>query len=108
MRTEQAHLFLLGALLFAGLWVISRSISSRRVKMHLRAIFSAIFLGAIVVPGHGEVIIAPTLAVFFPPWRSQLFVLGGFYFFIWWGIAFAFLKKVGLTHHSSGTPNGAP
>ena len=103
MRTEQAHLFILGALLFAGFWVISLSISSDRIKTHLRAIFFAIFLGAIVVPGHGEVIIAPNLAVLFPPWRPQLFVLGGFYFFIWWGIAFAFFKKVGLTHHSTRT-----
>lgn len=96
MRVEQFHIFLYGALLFAGAWGISQAVSSTSVKLHLRAIFLALGLGFIVVPGHGEFVVAPVLACFVPPLRSHLIILGGIFFFIWWAVAFGLLKW--LTH----------
>ena len=99
MRIEQIHLFFYGALLFACAWGITLAISSIQVKLHLRAIFLALGLGFIIVPGHGEFIIAPILATFTLPLRSALIILGGVFFLIWWAIAFCLLKR--LSHHSS-------
>ena len=101
MRIEQIHLFFYGALLFACVWGITLAISSARVKLHLRAIFLALGLGFIIVPGHGEFITAPILATFTQPLRSHLIILGGVFFLIWWAAAFGLLKR--LTRHSSGT-----
>lgn len=98
MRIEQIHLFFYGALLFACAWGITLAISSAHVKLHLRSIFLALGLGFIVVPGHGEFIIAPILATFTPPLRSHLIILGGVFFLIWWAIAFGFFRK--LLRHS--------
>lgn len=101
MRIEQIHLFFYGALLFACVWGITLAISSARVKLHLRAIFLALGLGFIIVPGHGEFITAPILATFTLPLRSHLIILGGVFFLIWWAAAFGLLKR--LTRHSSGS-----
>lgn len=98
MRVEQFHIFLYGVLLFACAWGISRAISSAQVKLHLRAIFLALGLGFIIVPGHGEFIAAPILAAFMPPLRSHLITLGGVFFLICWAAAFGLLKR--LTNHS--------
>ena len=108
MRIEQIHLFFYGALLFACALGITLAISSTQVKLHLIAIFLALGLGFIIVPGHGEFIIAPILATFTPPLRSHLIILGGVFYLIWWAIAFGSLKR--LTRRSSGTPQkrGAP
>jgi hypothetical protein len=92
MRIEQAHLFLYGALLCACAWGITLLLSSARAKFHIRAIFLAIGLGCIVVPGHGEIVLAPILAGFMPPLRSQLIVLGGIFALIWWVVSFYLLK----------------
>lgn len=101
MRIEQIHLFLYGALLFACAWGITVVISSAQIRLHLRAIFSALGLGFIIVSGHGEFIAAPILAAFIPPLRSHLIILGGVFFLIWWAVAFGLLKW--LFRHSSGT-----
>ena len=93
MRTEQVHFFLYGALLFAGAWSITLAIPSARLKLHLRAFFLALGLGFVVVPGHGEFIMAPILAVLKPPLRAHLLILGGVYFLIWWAAAFSLLRK---------------
>lgn len=100
MRIEQIHLFFYGAFLFACVWGITLAISSAQVKLHLRAIFLALSLGFIVVPGHGEIIIAPILATFTPPLRSHLIILGCVFFLICWAVTLGLLKR--LTHHSSG------
>jgi hypothetical protein len=105
MRIEQLHLFFYGALLFVCAWMITLAISSTQVKLHLRALVFALGLGVIIVPGHGEFIVAPILAAFTPPLRSHLVVLGGVFFLIWWGVAIGLLRK--LTRHSSRPPNGA-
>jgi hypothetical protein len=106
MRIEQPHLFFYGALLFACAWMITLAISSTQLKLHLKAIVFALGLGVIIVPGHGEFIVAPVLAAFTPPWRTHLVVLGGVFFLIWWVVAIGLLRK--LTHHSNRPPNGAP
>lgn len=106
MRIEQLHLFFYGALLFACAWMITLAISSVQVKLHLRALVFALGLGVIVVPGHGEFIVAPVLAAFTLPWRAHLVVLGGIFFLIWWVVAIGLLRK--LTRHSSRPPNGVP
>ena len=92
MRVEQLHFFVFGALLAALAWAITRNISSWPIRLHLRAIFLALGLGFIVIPGHGEFIAAPILAMFTPPLRSQLLALGGIFFLIWWAAALAVLK----------------
>ena len=94
MRIEQIHLFFYGGLLFACAWGITLAVSSTQVKLHLRAIVLAIGLGFIIVPGHGEFIIAPILATFTPPLRSHLIILGGIFFLIWWAIVFGLLKRL--------------
>ncbi|MFA7351356.1 MAG: hypothetical protein WC009_11390 [Methylotenera sp.] len=106
MRIEQPQFFIYGMFLFACAWAFSKPISSAKLKLHLRAIFLAFSLGFIVVPGHGEFVIGPVLACFIPPIRPHLIFLGSVFFFIWWAISLGLLKS--LTHHSSGTPNGAP
>lgn len=98
MRIEQIHLFFYGALLFACVWGITLAISSAQVKLHLRAIFLALSLGFIVVPGHGEFIIAPTLATFTPPLRSHLIILGFIFFLIWWAVTLGLLKRLSAVH----------
>jgi len=103
MRIEQIHLFFYGALLFACTWGISRAVSSTQAKLHLRAIFLALGIGFIVVPGHGEFIIGPVFACFIPPLPSHLIILGGIFFLIWWVVALGLLKW--LTPHSSGRAN---
>lgn len=99
MRIEQIHFFLYGALLFAGIWSITLAVPCARLKLHLRAFFLALGLGFVVVPGHGEFIMAPILAALKPPLRTHLLVLGGIYFLIWWAVAFSLLKK--LVHMDS-------
>ena len=101
MRIEQPQFFIYGMLLFMCAWAFTKTISPVKLKLHIRAISLAFGLGFIVVPGHGEFIIAPVLACFAPPLRSHLIALGGIFFFIWWAVSFGFLKR--LTHHSSGT-----
>ncbi|MGR9037601.1 MAG: hypothetical protein ACU83O_13610 [Gammaproteobacteria bacterium] len=98
MRIEQIHLFFYGALLFACVWGITLAISSAQVKLHLRAIFLTLSLGFIVVPGHGEFIIAPILAAFTPPLRSHLIILGCVLFLIWWAVALGLLKRLSDEH----------
>ncbi len=104
MRIEEPQFFIYGILLFACAWALSKTISSAKLRLHLRATFLACGLGFIVVPGHGEIIIAPVLACFSPPLRSHLIVIGSVFFFIWWAVSCGFLKR--LTHHSSATSNG--
>ncbi len=94
MRIEQIHLFFYGVLLFACAWGITLTISSAQARLHLRAIFSALGLGFIIVPGHGEFIAAPILAAFALPLRSHLIILGGVFFLIWWAAAFVVLKRL--------------
>jgi hypothetical protein len=92
MRIEQPQFFIYGVLLFTCAWAFTKTISSAKLKLHLRAIYLAFGLGFIVVLGHGEFIIAPVLACFVPPLRSHLIVIGGVFFFIWWAISFGLLK----------------
>ncbi len=94
MRIEQIHFFFYGALLFAGVWSITLAIPSTRLRLHLRAFFLALSLGFIVVPGHGEFIMAPILAALKPPLRTHLLILGGIYLSIWWAVVFSLLKKL--------------
>ena len=96
MRVEQMHVFLYGALLFACAWGISFAISFAPAKLHLRATSLALGLGIIIVPGHGEFIIAPILATFTPPLRSPLVTIGGIFFLVWWALAFVLLKRLTL------------
>jgi len=101
MRIEQPQFFIYGLLLFALAWTFTKTISSAKLKLHLRAIFLASGFGFIVVPGHGEFIIGSVLACFVPPIRSYLIVLGATFFFIWWAISLGLLKY--LANHSSET-----
>ena len=94
MRTEQLHLLLYGALLFAFILVTANLISSRRLKLHITAFFLALGLGVIIVPGHGEIVVAPLLASCIPPIRFHLVILGSIYFLVWWGVAFFILSKI--------------
>jgi hypothetical protein len=96
MRIEQPQFFMYGVLLFACVLALSKSISSAKLKLHIRAISLAFGLGFIVVPGHGEFIIGPVLACFAPPLRSRLMILGGVFFFIWWAVSFGLLKRITL------------
>jgi len=96
MRIEQPQFFIYGVLLFACAWALTKTTSSAKLKLHLRAIFLALGLGFIVVPGHGEFIIGPVLACFVPPLRSHLIVLGSAFFFIWWAISLGLLKRLTL------------
>ena len=96
MRIEQPQFFIYGVLLFACAWAFTKTISSAKLKLHLRAIFLALGLGFIAIPGHGELIIGPVLACFVPPLRSHLIVLGGAFFFIWWVISLGLLKRLTL------------
>jgi hypothetical protein len=63
--------------------------------LHLRAIFFALGLGFIFVPGHGEFIAAPILAALSPPLRPQLLALGGIYLVIWWAAGLIVIKAFG-------------
>jgi len=99
MRIEQPQFFIYGVLLFTCAWAFTRTISSAKLKLHLRAIFLAFGLGFIVVPGHGELIIGPVLACFVPPLRSHLIVLGAIFFFIWWVLLMRLLKRLSLGCH---------
>jgi len=92
MRIEQPQFFLYSGPLFAFAWVLTKSISSARCKLHLRTISLALGLGFVVVQGHGEFIVAPLLACFSPPLRSHLIVLGSVYFTLWWAIYLRLLK----------------
>lgn len=94
MRIEQFHLFIYSALLSAFIVGVASFISSSRVRFHLRAIFLAFGFGLIIVPGHGEIIIAPLLAAFFPPLRSHLIILGSIYFVVWWAFALFILSRL--------------
>ena len=94
MRIEQAQFFLYGSLLFVLALGIAFTISSVRLKTHLRAVGFALGLGVIVVPGHGEFVMAPVLAAFVPPLRSPLVAMGGVFFLIWWAAAFGLLKRL--------------
>lgn len=92
MRVEQLHIFFYGAILFVSVWGATLAIPSAQIKLHLRALFLALGLGFIVVPGHGEFIFAPILAALTPPLRSYLVLLGCIFFAMWWVVAFSMLK----------------
>lgn len=94
MRVEQPQLFLYGAFLVLCVWGIARAISSARIEIHLRAISLALGLGFVIVPGHGEFIIAPVLATLTPPLRSHLVILGSIFFAAWWAAIFSLLKRL--------------
>lgn len=94
MRVEQLHYFLLGASLSVLVWLITRRVSVMAIRQHLRAVFCALGLGFIVVPGHGEFIAAPLLAVLRPPLRPNLLALGGIFLLIWWATAFAAITQL--------------
>ena len=65
MRIEQPQFFVYGMLLFMCAWAFTKTISSAKLKLHIRAISLAFGLGFIVVPGHGEFIVGPVLACLF-------------------------------------------
>jgi hypothetical protein len=94
MRIEEPQFFIYGMLAFACIWVLSKTISSAKLKLHLRAFFLAFGLGFIVLPGHGELIIAPVLACLTPPLRLHLIAIGGVFFLIWWAVSFGLLKRL--------------
>jgi len=106
MRVEQPLYFLYGVLLFVCALAFTKSISSAKIKLHWRAVFLALGLGFIVVPGHGEFVAAPLLVCFRPPIRSHLVILGVVFFFLWWAIWLRVLKS--LPRHPSGTFSDGP
>ena len=95
MRVEQLHYVAFGAVLALVVWAITRSISSRRIRLHLRIMFLALGLGFIIIPGHGEFIAAPILASLTPPLRPQLLALGGIFFLFWWAAALVAVMLLG-------------
>ena len=92
MRIEQAHFFLYGAIVIAIAWGISAYFSSTLVRFHVRALFLALGLGFILVPGHGEFIVAPILAVLVAPIVQPLLILAIFFFLFWWAISLTLLS----------------
>lgn len=94
MRVEQPQLFLYGVFLVLCVWGIARAISLPRVEIHLRAISLALGLGFVIVPGHGEFVVAPVLAALTPPLRSHLVILGSIFFAAWWAAIFIALKRL--------------
>jgi hypothetical protein len=95
MRVEQLHYLGFGAILALVVWACTRAISSAPIRIHLRTAFLALGFGFIVVPGHGELIVAPILASLTPPFRPQLLVLGGIFFLFWWAATLAIIKLIG-------------
>ena len=87
MRVEQLQFFTYGALLVVLFWILTWAISSTLLRLHLRAPFVALGLGFIFIPGHGEFIVIPLLAMFKPPLHDELLVIGGMFFLIWWAVA---------------------
>ena len=79
--------FTYGALLVVIVLALTWPISSSLLRLHLRAPFIALGLGFIFIPGHGEFIVVPLLAMFNPPIHDELLVIGGGFFLIWWAVA---------------------
>ena len=91
MRAEALEFFTYGALLVVIVFALTWPIASSLLRLHLRAPFVALGLGFIFVPGHGEFIVIPLLAMLKPPIHFELIVLGGVFFLIWWAVAVALL-----------------
>jgi hypothetical protein len=91
MRAEAIEFFTYGALLAVIVLAVTWPISSSLLRLHLRAPFVALGLGFILVPGHGEFIAVPLLAMFKPPIHVELLAIGGVFFLIWWAVAVVLL-----------------
>jgi hypothetical protein len=87
MRSESFEFLGYGALLAVIALAVTWPIASSLLRLHLRAPFVALGLGVIFVPGHGEFIAVPLLAMFRPPIHDELLVIGGFFFVLWWIVA---------------------
>ena len=87
MRTEALEFFGYGALLAVIVLALTWPVASSLLRLHLRAPFLALGLGFIFVPGHGEFIVIPLLAMFEPPIHNELLVIGAFFFLAWWVVA---------------------
>ena len=91
MRTESLEFFGYGALFVVFVLAVTRPVASSLLRLHLRAPLIALGLGFIFIPGHGEFIVIPLIAMFKPPMHVELLVLGGVFFLVWWAVAVALL-----------------
>ena len=91
MRVEALEFFTYGAVLAILVFVLTWAVSSSRLRLALRAPFVALGLGFIFVPGHGEFIVIPLLAMFRPPIHNELLAIGGVFFLVWWAVALLLL-----------------
>ena len=87
MRTEALEFFGYGALLAVIVLALTWPVASSLLRLHLRAPFLALGLGFILVPGHGEFVVIPLLAMFQPPIHNELLVFGAVFFPAWWVVA---------------------
>ena len=91
MRVEQAHLFLYGAIFVAIAWGISAFLASSLVRFHVMAVVLTLSLGFILIPGHGEFIVAPLTAAVVPPIIQPLLILAGCFALFWWVVSLVLL-----------------
>ena len=91
MRVEQAHFFLYGAIVLAIAWGISAYFSSTLARFHVRSLFLALGLGFILVPGHGEFIVAPLSAALVRSVAPPLLTLASLFFLFWWVLSLTLL-----------------
>jgi hypothetical protein len=93
MRIEQPYFFFYGALIVVIVWALSFVFSSAHIRTFLRTMSLSLGFGTIVIPGHGELIVAPILAaLMMPSWRLPLIGLGVTYFLIWWALVYAVFR----------------
>lgn len=88
MRMEQAHFLALGAVLVALVWGVTQPVAKGSRRTHARLLALALGLGVIVVPGHGEIVAAPILAVIVTrTGHPVLMALAAFFAVFWWAVA---------------------
>jgi hypothetical protein len=85
MRFEALETLVPGAVLFAVAWYLFAGLGSARLRTLARCFAFATLLGLVVVPGHGEVIVAPVLAAL---WKAGAVAAIGLVFVaVWFGLA---------------------
>lgn len=97
MRSEALWLLLVGAPVFVVVYFASRAFKSETLRTLSLALCFGLTLGLGVVPGHGELVVAPVLAFLH---KGGLLAAVGVVYGLLWSVVFFLSTRALAKHHS--------